>query len=56
LGVDEVKGSRPRDLLWNSVADVYAAITSHPFIKAHGAHGAHRAHGRLSCWRTRSER
>jgi len=28
-----MRDTRPRDLLWNSVADVYAAITSHPFIK-----------------------
>ncbi len=28
-----MRSTRPRDLLWNSVADVYAAITEHPFVR-----------------------
>jgi len=28
-----VQGTRPRDLLWSSIPDVYAAIIAHPFVR-----------------------
>jgi Putative transcription activator len=31
--VGEVQGTRPRDLLWSSIPDVYAAIIAHPFVR-----------------------
>ncbi len=28
-----MQGTRPRDLLWSSIPDVYAAIIAHPFVR-----------------------
>jgi len=28
-----VQGTKPRDLLWSSIPDVYAAIIAHPFVR-----------------------